>query len=71
MESFRDGSCLEPATRRSLMRREPDTNFTWTRDGRLIDDKDNTLQWVNPESGAKGLYRHSSRIPQRRSLGML
>ncbi|MGC2791087.1 MAG: protein kinase [Candidatus Sulfotelmatobacter sp.] len=31
------------------------TNFTWTRDGRLVDDKDSTLQWVNPESGAKGL----------------
>ena len=30
------------------------TNFTWTRDGRLIHDKDNKLQWVNPASGAKG-----------------
>jgi len=30
------------------------TNFTWTRDGRLMHDKDNVLQWVNPTSGAKG-----------------
>ncbi len=30
------------------------TNFTWTHDGRLIDDNDNALQWVNPGSGAKG-----------------
>ncbi len=32
------------------------TNFTWTRDNRLIDDKDGTLHWVNPESGAKGVF---------------
>jgi len=32
------------------------TNFSWTHDGRLIDDKDNTLQWVNPDSGAKGAF---------------
>jgi eukaryotic-like serine/threonine-protein kinase len=32
------------------------TNFTWTRDGRLIDDKDNRLNWVNPETGAKGSF---------------
>ena len=31
------------------------TNFTWTRDGRLLDDKDNRLNWVNPDSGAKGV----------------
>ena len=31
------------------------TNFTWTHDGRLIDDKDSTLRWVNPESGVKGV----------------
>ena len=30
------------------------TNFTWTRDGRLIHDKDNRLQWVNPVTDAKG-----------------
>jgi Tol biopolymer transport system component len=30
------------------------TNFTWTHDGRLMHDKDNQLQWVNPASGAKG-----------------
>jgi eukaryotic-like serine/threonine-protein kinase len=31
------------------------TNFTWTHDGRLIDDKDSMLRWVNPESGIKGV----------------
>jgi eukaryotic-like serine/threonine-protein kinase len=31
------------------------TNFTWTHDGRLIDDKDGMLRWVNPESGVKGI----------------
>ena len=31
------------------------TNFTWTHDGRLIDDKDSMLRWVNPESGLKGV----------------
>ena len=32
------------------------TNFTWTRDGRLIDDTDNSLHWVNPDTGAKGVF---------------
>jgi eukaryotic-like serine/threonine-protein kinase len=31
------------------------TSFTWTRDGRLIDDRDGTLHWVSPDSGAKGV----------------
>jgi len=31
------------------------TNFTWTHDGRLLDDKDNLLNWVNPDTGAKGV----------------
>jgi len=31
------------------------TNFTWTKDGRLLDDKDNLLNWVDPETGAKGV----------------
>jgi eukaryotic-like serine/threonine-protein kinase len=31
-------------------------NFTWTRDGRLLDDKDNRLNWINPETGAKGAF---------------
>jgi eukaryotic-like serine/threonine-protein kinase len=34
---------------------DPYTNFTWTHDGRLIGDKDSTLNWVNPDSGAKGM----------------
>jgi serine/threonine protein kinase len=32
------------------------TNFTWTHNGRLIDDSDNMLHWVNPETGAKGVF---------------
>ena len=32
------------------------TNFYWTHDGRLINDKDNKLNWVNPDSGAKGSF---------------
>jgi eukaryotic-like serine/threonine-protein kinase len=30
------------------------TNISWTQDGRLIHDKDNKLNWVNPDSGMKG-----------------
>jgi eukaryotic-like serine/threonine-protein kinase len=32
------------------------TNFFWTHDGRLIHDKDNKLNWVNPDTGAKGTF---------------
>jgi serine/threonine protein kinase/dipeptidyl aminopeptidase/acylaminoacyl peptidase len=32
------------------------TNFTWMRDGRLVYDRDNELNWVNPDSGAKGVF---------------
>jgi eukaryotic-like serine/threonine-protein kinase len=32
------------------------TNLTWTHDGRLINDTDNTLHWVNPDTGAKGSF---------------
>jgi eukaryotic-like serine/threonine-protein kinase len=32
------------------------TNIYWLHDGRLIDDKDNKLNWVNPDSGAKGSF---------------
>jgi Tol biopolymer transport system component len=32
------------------------TNFTWTHDGRIINDNDNMLRWVNPEMGAKGVF---------------
>ncbi len=32
------------------------TNFTWTHDGRLIDDTENRLQWVNPDNGVKGTF---------------
>ncbi len=30
------------------------TNFTFTHDGRMLYDKDNTLRWSNLDSGAKG-----------------
>ena len=33
-----------------------DTNFTWMRDGRLVYDKDGMLHWINPDSGAKGVF---------------
>jgi len=32
------------------------TNFTWTHQGRLIDDNDNVLRWLNPDTGAKGAF---------------
>jgi eukaryotic-like serine/threonine-protein kinase len=32
------------------------TNFTWTHDGRLINDTDNSLHWVHPDTGAKGSF---------------
>jgi eukaryotic-like serine/threonine-protein kinase len=28
------------------------TNFTWTKDNQIIDDRDNSLHWVNPATGA-------------------
>ena len=31
-------------------------NVNWMHDGRLISDSDNQLRWVNPESGAKGVF---------------
>ncbi|HEY6763742.1 MAG TPA: protein kinase [Candidatus Sulfotelmatobacter sp.] len=32
------------------------TNFSWTHDGRLIEDNDNLLRWINPDTGAKGTF---------------
>jgi serine/threonine protein kinase len=32
------------------------SNFTWTHDGRLLYDKDNTMHWLNLDSGAKGAF---------------
>src|SRR5580692_3882984 len=40
----------------------PFTIFTWTHDGRLIYDKDSTLNWVNPDSGAKGVMAPESDV---------
>lgn len=46
---------------RSIAAANSYTNFTWTRDGRLVYDKDGSLQWITPnssgpESGAKGAF---------------
>ena len=32
------------------------TDVFWTHDGRLIYDKDNALNWINPDSGMKGKF---------------
>lgn len=32
------------------------TNFTWTQDGRLIDDREVTLHWADPDSGARSVF---------------
>jgi eukaryotic-like serine/threonine-protein kinase len=32
------------------------TGFTWAHDGRLIEEKDGTLRWINPDSGAGGVF---------------
>jgi serine/threonine protein kinase len=32
------------------------TDFTWTHDGRLVNDMDNSLHWVNPDTGARGVF---------------
>lgn len=32
------------------------TNFTWTHDGRLIDDREVTLHWADPDSGARSVF---------------
>jgi serine/threonine protein kinase len=32
------------------------SNFTWMHDGRLIYDKEATLDWVNEDSGTKGIF---------------
>ena len=36
------------------------TNLSWTRDGRIIDDQDNALHWLNADSGAKGTFSAES-----------
>jgi eukaryotic-like serine/threonine-protein kinase len=33
-----------------------ESNFTWTRDGRLVYDKDAALYWVSSDSPAKGVF---------------
>ena len=32
------------------------SNLSWTQDGRLIYDKDNKINWLNPDSGMKGMF---------------
>ncbi len=36
------------------------TNLTWTQDGRIIDDQENALHWINVDSGAKGIFATES-----------
>ncbi len=42
---------------RQVVLANANSNFTWTRDGRLVYDKDGPLHWVNPDSGAKGVLQ--------------
>jgi Tol biopolymer transport system component len=44
------------ADARQLAPAAPFSNFTWTHDGRLLYDKDNTMHWLNLDSGAKGAF---------------
>jgi serine/threonine protein kinase/Tol biopolymer transport system component len=32
------------------------SNLSWTQDGRVIYDKDNKINWLNPDSGTKGMF---------------
>jgi serine/threonine protein kinase/sugar lactone lactonase YvrE len=41
---------------RSVAAATRNTNFTWTHDGRLLNDSENTLHWVNPETATKGIF---------------
>ena len=42
---------------RQVVLANANSNFTWTRDGRLVYDKDGAVHWVNPDSGAKGVLQ--------------
>ena len=42
------------ADARSITSITASTNFTWTRTGRIIHDSNNHLNWIDPDSGAKG-----------------
>jgi len=33
-----------------------DTNIFWAHDGRILSDKDSELHWINPDSGAQGVF---------------
>jgi len=35
----------------------PSTNFTWTHDGRFLADKNASLHWINPDTGAQTSFR--------------
>ena len=51
MSASGDGTDVHPVAPAGMF-----TNFTWTHDGRLIEDKDNGLSWVNPETGVKSTF---------------
>jgi eukaryotic-like serine/threonine-protein kinase len=57
---FLMSAASEGSDARMVHSANPYTNFTWTNDGRLIYDKDSTLNWVNPDSGAKGVLAPES-----------
>jgi eukaryotic-like serine/threonine-protein kinase len=42
-----------PAQVRQIASTDASTNFTWTKDGQIIDDQTNSLHLVNPATGAK------------------
>ncbi len=44
------------ADARPVLSASASTNFYWTQGGRLIYDKDNKLNWINPDSNAKGAF---------------
>jgi len=52
MSAAQDGSEARP-----IGPANTETNFTWTRDGRLVYDKDGTMNWIDPDSGAKGAFQ--------------
>ncbi|HTW31851.1 MAG TPA: hypothetical protein VMD76_09240, partial [Candidatus Sulfotelmatobacter sp.] len=48
------------ADARALTPVSSDTNFTWTHDGRLIEDHDNKLSWVSPDTGAVSTFMNEA-----------
>jgi serine/threonine protein kinase/Tol biopolymer transport system component len=51
MAGTSDGAGAQPLAPASAS-----TNFTWTHDGKIIDDQDNSLRWISVDSGMKGVF---------------